>query len=79
MAERPDNRDGLVTGRVPNAELLKALPSAAIEPAVILEALRQGRSQSPNRDRLDVYPGLGHGIHHQALSQQSQSGRAHPG
>jgi len=57
MAERPEKRDGDATGRVSNAELLKALPSAAIEPAVILEALRQGRSRSPNRDRLDVYPG----------------------
>ena len=31
--------------RADNAELLSALPSAAIEPAVILEALRQSRAQ----------------------------------
>ena len=31
--------------RADNAELLQALPSAAIEPAAILEALRQSRSE----------------------------------
>ena len=31
--------------RADNAELLAALPSAAIEPATILEALRQSRAE----------------------------------
>jgi hypothetical protein len=31
--------------RADNAELLNALPSAAIEPATILEALRQSRAE----------------------------------
>ena len=31
--------------RADNAELLQALPSAAIEPAVILDALRQSRAE----------------------------------
>ena len=31
--------------RADNAELLQALPSAAIEPAAILEALHQSRSE----------------------------------